>query len=148
MYPVIEEYFYFFLADRRKDYIFYESYFAQWSYYTKFYLFIQFWGNFYKIYVSTLLVLCVLRSTLVLDFFFTSVQLKMQKETKVMWYHVRFSSISCTVDSCYSGVKSIFKAQMKVQPFFSNLQVLPTELEANHSQNCGLPLYFPTDSHP
>ena len=46
--------------------------------------------------------------------------------------------LHATVDSCYHGVQSIFKAQMKVQPkqpFFSNLQVLPTECRSKEDLN-------------
>ena len=53
-----------------------------------------------------------------------------------MWYHVKVS-IARTVDSCYYGVSRYSKAQMKVQPFFSNLQVLPTESSTTIIEHSG-----------
>ena len=57
-------------------------------------------------------------------------KLKQEANKKMLCDTMSDFVLHATVDSCYHGVQSIFKAQMKVQPtkqpFFSNLQVLLT----------------------
>ena len=65
-------------------------------------------------------------------------------------YDVCTNSKDLDTKENYTPRKIIFEEYVESMWFFLVIPIakLPTSLEANHSWNCGLPLFFSTDSHP